>query len=272
LPLWARYVDAIRDDRPLPSIERKEIIDLAVPDRGMYLAYVQALERSHSSSLEQFKKSAAANDFVVYPHLRGKPAEFRGQIITIKGHIERVLKVPAPRYGSDEIQWVYTTNIQGPFKKEPPSAVVFTDLPPDVSVTKKLDMEVTFYGYFLGFVHFAGDPKLGERDVNCPYLIGKTLIVNKRTETNESPYSAELIAWTVGGILCALILAVLLNFWFRRADRRIQSQLADVRERHNPFSLEPTEPEGPPIAPPVDAPPPVAEPVNPPGENTPPAT
>jgi hypothetical protein len=267
LPLWPKYLDVIQDGRALPSIERKEIPQLRGSDWGMYLAMIEAIDRSHLATLEMFTNSAAENDHVGYKHLRGKPAQYRGQIVTVKGKISRVDKWDAPRHVRTDIQHVYGTEITTEFKGEPPFAVVFTELPAAVPYNKKIDMEVTFHGYFLGHVLFAGDPKKKEKDVTSPYLIGKTLIVNRTTPVPDSSesYSYYLIAGTVGSIVCVLIVAVLLNIWARRGDRRIESQLAQVRDKHQPFSLEPAEPE-----------PPLAEPVvpsvpPPPGENGTPA-
>jgi hypothetical protein len=264
LPIWHHYLELIQDDRRLPNVERKELKELSRPDWGMYLAMVQAVDRSHAATLDMFKKSAAANDHVGYRHLRGKPAQYRGQIITVKGQISRVDRWEAPRHVQTDIQYVYATEIFGPFKGEPPFTAVFTELPANVPYNKKIDMEVTFHGYFLAHVLFAGDPKKQERDVISPYLVGKTLIVNRTTPVadNTESYSYTLIVGVVGGIVCVVVLGVLLNFWFRRGDRRIETRLAQVRDKHLPFNLEPAEPEAPPLADPV---PPPSTP--PPGEN-----
>lgn len=258
-PIWHRYLESIKDGRPLPSVKGKELRELSPPDWGMYLALVQAVDLSHLATLDMFKKSADGNDHVGYPHLTGTPDQYRGKIITVKGNITRVLKEDAPRYAKSDIQYVYSTSIQGKFKKEPPFVVLFTELPPEVSYKERLDLEVTFYGYFLGNVMFVGDPGRREKNVVCPYLVGKTLIVDKITPVaadDPEPYSANLIGWTVGLVAAALALAVLLNFWFRRGDKRIANQLAQVHEKHNPFKLEP------------DAPP-IADPVQPPDGETP---
>ncbi len=254
LPIWQSYLDAIQDGRRLPNIERKELKELkelSRPDWGMYLALIHALERSDSATLDMFKKSAEANDHVGYSHLHGRPAQYRGRIITVKGRITRVKKDDAPRYVGREIQYVYSTAIQTPFKNEPPFVVLFTELPPDVSYKDKLDMEVTFYGYFLGNVLFAGDTKNQEKDVVAPYLVGKTLIVDKTgPPPNTESYAGNIIVWTVGGFVGVFVVAVLLHLWFRRGDRSIEAQLAQVRDKHLPFSVEPAEP-APPLADPV---------------------
>lgn len=259
-PIWQKYLDRIQDGKRLPSVEGKELRELP----AINLALIQAVDLSHLATLDMFKKSAEADDNVGFPKLHAKPAQFRGRIITVKGRITRVNKDDAPRYHQSDIQYVYSTSISGQFKDEPPFVVLFTELPAEVRYNEKLDMEVTFYGYFLANVVFVGDPKKREKDVTCPYLVGKTLVVNKiGPPPDTQSYAGNIIAWTVGGIVGIVVLGVLLNFWFRRGDRRIETQLAEVRDKHVPFSVEPAEPE--PEAPPL------AEPVPPPQqENGPP--
>jgi hypothetical protein len=258
LPLWGNYLDVIKDGRILPSVSRKEVSELKGSDWGMYCALNQAIDRSHTSTLDQFKKSAAAFDYVGYPQLAKTPADFRGKVITVKGRIKRIFKDPAPRHTRTDIQYVYTTHIQTPFKGEPPYAVVFTELPQGLAFNEKLDVHVTFHGYFLALVSFPGDVKKGERDVTAPYLVGKTLERSSAPPPaeEEGSYSYQLIVGAVGIIVAILALTVMLNFWFRRGDQRIESQLAQVRDKHHPFSLEEEE-ELPPMAPPI------AEPVKP---------
>ncbi|HZZ81312.1 MAG TPA: hypothetical protein VFE62_22605 [Gemmataceae bacterium] len=255
LPIWHRYLDAIQDGRILPNVDRKQLSDLRGPDWGMYLALVQAVDRSQTSTLSQFEKSAQAFDFVQFPHLQKTPGAFRGKIITVKGNVRRILKSYAPRHTTSDIQFIYTTEIRTREKKEPPFAVMFTELPPGVSYKDPVNLDVTFYGYFLGMVSFPGDVKKRERDVTAPYLVGKTLIVGPvpAVTDDEGSYSYKLIVSAGGAILSIFVLTVLLNFWFRRGDRRIESQLAQVRDKHHPFSLEP-EPDVPPIAEPIAQP------------------
>jgi hypothetical protein len=45
----------------------------------------------------------------------------------------------------------------------------------------------------------------------------------------------------VGGIVGVAILVALLNAWFRRGDRAVQSKLAEMRNRQQPFDLEPAD-------------------------------
>ena len=139
---------------------------------------------------------------------------------------------------------------------------MFTDLPPEIAQeSENLDVPITFYGYFLGFINYPPDQASKQRGMMSPYLVGKTVIVQPAEQKNaevappapdgdELPVSAILIAWTLGGIVAVALFVGALNVWLRRGDRNIQSRIADMRARQQPFNLEPAD--EPPLAAPVD--------------------
>jgi len=247
----------------LPVIRFKNIKELGV-DYGFYRIFNEAVEKSYFANQEQFVNSAEENENRVYPHLKATPDRFRGQIITVKGTLKVVRKEDTPRLVANrlgkEIPWIYTGWIIGPTKGAPPFAVVFLDMPLELQAEKnleKLDLDVTFHGYFLGLVSFPADKEVRgkTRDVPHPYLVGKTLKVHPREKKDDvvppvekatTPQSYYILAWTVGSIVAVALLVALLNTWFRSGDRRIQSRLADVRERAHPFNLEPADEAAPP--------------------------
>src|SRR5262249_22064679 len=116
--------------------------------------------------------------------------------------------------------------------------------------SEEINLEVTFHGYFLSLVTFPLEKgNKTQKEVICPYLVGKTLIVKSMRETaTEGPYSFYLIVAIVGGFVTIALLVAVMNIWFRRGDRRIQSQLAAMREKNRPFNLEPAEAEPEPAA------------------------
>jgi hypothetical protein len=253
LPIHESYLAAIRDGRPLPDMRAKELIDLKVPDRGMYLAYLHALRRSNSATLEMFQHSAEENENVTYTHLAADPRFYRGKVITIKGTLKVLRQLGAPpKVLDDGIAKIYEGWIIGENKPAPPFAVAFTQLPlskelndPDILKGKTLSIPVTFYGYFLGNVLFPADKKRGatQKDLLCPWLIGKTLIVAEERPAIkeiviEPTRSYEVVAYTVGTIFGIGVLIGLLNLYFRRSDHHTQSKLAQLRDKHQPFSLE----------------------------------
>jgi hypothetical protein len=255
LPLYHRWLSRIRDRNPLPQLQANE---LKGADLAWYLAYNQALDYSNRDNmdLDKFKKGAIENKMVVFPDLLAQPELYRGKIITAHGELIVVRQKPAPRLVGRELTHIYTGYIVGPTKGAAPYTIVFTQLPEEIAAIpekqwEKLNLEVTFSGYFLSLVRFPADKgSRSPNDVISPYLVGRSLIVQGKAKPavpDEAPtsYSYWLIASTVGSILGIVVLGAILNIWLRRGDRRIQSQLANVRDKHNPFNLEPADPEPP---------------------------
>ena len=254
LPIYPKYLDAIRDKRPLPDIRtavgktlRKlpEWESPGSPDWGWYHAFNYALRRADEADMQMFKKGAQECKDVVYPHLKATPQRYRGKIITVTGKLTVIRREDAPRFVPDHIERIYTGYITGPTQGAPPFAIAFTELPDKVQPSEKLNLDVTFYGYFLSLVSFPPDKgSKTQKEVVSPYLVGKTIIVNPRhVEATEGPYSYYIIAGVVGGFLTVAILVAAVNIWFRRGDRKIQLQLAAMREKNQPFNIEPAEPE-----------------------------
>jgi hypothetical protein len=135
-------------------------------------------------------------------------------------------------------------------------------LPKDVLISQKLKLEVTFHGYFLAHIRFPPD-KAREgnlKDIVSPYLVGKTLIVHPtagppgiKIVEDDYPFTGTIVLVVLGGVVVLLLCGVGLLFWYGRGDRKIHSRLADVREKHSPFNLEPDT--GPDEPKPTDPPP-----------------
>jgi hypothetical protein len=246
LPINRSYLDAIRDGRVLPDVRAKELIDLKVPDRGLYLAYLQALRRAHAATEEMFRNSAEEHAAVVYTHLAEDPKLYRGEIITVKGKVTAIHKIKAPPLlWEDGITSIYEAYIIGPRKGVPPYAVLFTELPKDLSVSEKLDADVTFHGYFLSIIRIPADKERGatKKDLICPWLIGKTLLVAENRSAVTAPPAAdagkyEIALYTVGIIIGITAALLALNLYVRRSDRKTQDRLAELRERRQPFPLD----------------------------------
>jgi hypothetical protein len=253
LPIYHRYLSAIEDGHPLPVIDIVKGKPVPPfwgqkpnPDWGWYLAYNDALHRSEQATLDLFKKGAEEFKHVSYANLKDTPRKLRGKIITVTGKLIVIRKVDPPRYVGAEIPEVYTGYILGPTRGAPPFAVAFLELPEGFEPSEKLDLHVTFHGYFLSLVLFPPDKAdKTHKGVVSPYLVGRTMIINPPDKTppvepdDKTAYSYYIIVWTVGAILGIAVLVALLNLWFRRGDRRIHSQLAALRQKQQPFDLEP---------------------------------
>jgi len=158
----------------------------------------------------------------------------------------------APRFVGPDLKNIYTCYIYSGTPGVAPYAAAFTELPDEINdlPPHKWDepnLEVTFHGYFLSLVRFPVEKgKTSRDDTISPYLVGRSLTVHGKMKTppptEEGSYSYPIILSAVGGIVAVLVLGALLNVWLRRGDRRIQSRLAQVRDKHNPFNVEPAEP------------------------------
>jgi hypothetical protein len=252
LPLDRRFLNVIRDRRELPDRNVGPFIrDMPVPDQGFYRAFLEALRRSRWATGEMMENSGTANSAVTHANLAAVPARYRGEVINVKGKITLIRRNNPPLEFTleDRIPDIYYTFIITDTPKAPPFVAVFSELPKELTVSENLFRGVSFDGYFLGLVKFPAskDPTL-TKDLICPYLVGKTLIVQPAPKREEVSYSAGLILWSLGGIVAIVFFGAGLMLWFRRGDQRVQSELQAVRDKHQPFNLEPDSP--PPSEPP----------------------
>ena len=248
IPLPLKVIRGIKDDRPLPVIWDQEPAKLAAKaDQHWYVAFIEALNNTMRTPEANFKKSAERFEHVVYPQLRATPWNYRGRILTVKGKLAMLRQVDAPRYSDKELEHIYTGYGIGPTPGAPPITIVLTELPPGVvAPSEKMDVQVTFLGYFLSFVRFPADKNTGrpKTDVLSLYLVGKVVSATAPTKVADKdaqPYSAGLIATVVGTFILIALAVVVMNVYLRRGDRQIHSKLAEVRDRHNPFTIEPVE-------------------------------
>jgi hypothetical protein len=258
IPLKQRYLDTMVDRRPLPTLRFKELQELG-PDLPFYMLFCEAIEKTYFAHQDQFVNSAEENKNRHYAQLNATPDRYRGQVITAKGKLKVVREEDTPRLVTqrmkkDAPRHIYTGWITGPQKNLPPYTIVFLDLPVEVpQPSDKLDLDVTFQGYFLGMVSFPSgkEVKGKKQEMYSPYLVGKTFVVNPPekidvvvpppVEKDETSNSYYIIIWTVTGIVSVALLVAVLNVWFGRGDRAVRSRLAEMRDRQQPFSLEPAD-------------------------------
>src|SRR5262249_3896549 len=147
---------------------------------------------------------------------------YRGEVVHYAGRLTRVLPLNAPKFIRGDIPviyecWLFDLKVYG----ANPFCALVTELPPGISVEKKIDIPVTFDGYFFKRYRYkAGD---GWRD--APLLIGRTLRVEAgaklapEDDVNLS-FSKDLVAACIAlfGITIGLMIA--LAWWYRRGDQR----------------------------------------------------
>ncbi len=245
-PLDLRALKLIEDHRPFPNVFRKELgVEVKGPDLGWYVAFNEAIRSTAQTHEDNFKHSAKKLENVRYPRLKAMPDKYRGKIITVMGKLAVLHEEEAPRFAGG-LKHIYTGWIDGPTKGAPRFVVALTELPEGIEKpSEKLNVEVTFHGYFLSLVRFPVDKKAGrtQKDPEYPYLVGKVVSVQqhkKEVAAQDTPsLSYYYMVTFLGGFLAIALLVVVLNIWLRRGDRLTQAQLAEVRDRQHPFRLEP---------------------------------
>jgi hypothetical protein len=266
-PLDPRALKLIEDHHPLPNVFRKDPTELKRYELGWYAAYNEAIRFTHVTTEDQFKNSAKKLENVAYPRLKAMPEKYRGKIITVKGKLAVLREEEAPRYAGPGIDHIYTGWIMNPTERAPPYVVALTELPDGLKVSEKVNQEVEFVGYFLSLVKFPPDKggSRAQKDAGYPYLVGKIVSVLPPEKAPPLPgptgtYAYFYIVSILGGFTGIAVLLAVLNIWLRRGDRQTQAQLQELRERQNPFSLEPADE---PATAPADTPPPDPQGPNP---------
>lgn len=194
-------------------------------------AYCLTLIQAKQTSAQAFANSTQKD--VAFVHLFEEPEKYRGKVVHFEGNLLRVVKQDPPKYVKGDTYginvmyegWVFAVKKYG----ANPVCIVFTDLPPGISVGDELDkIPVTFDAYFFKRYRYkAGD---GWRD--APLFIGRTLQVKHDPMAGASQAMSSFTKNLVMGFLAMLVatagLAVLLNWWYRHGDRRIHRLMADA--------------------------------------------
>jgi hypothetical protein len=245
LPLDEDLLDVIQDGQPLPDIRAKELRELTKSDRAIYFALSLALRRADQATQDMFERSAADNSRILYADLNKQPGDHRGKVVSVKGELIAIREVDAPRPVSAQLRVAFAAFIRGPTKGAPPYTVLFTELPAGLAIGEQQSAVVTMHGYFLGLIRFQADKENRDRqkDVISPYLVGKTLVVNSKgpEKAAQESHSYWLIITGLSGFVLMTAFGAVALLWLKRGDRKIQAHLAQMRDKHAPFSLEPGE-------------------------------
>jgi hypothetical protein len=113
--------------------------------------------------------------------------------------------------------------------------VFITELPPGLEVGEKKNTPVSFDGYFFKRMRYSTnrtDKKGRPVMEQAPALIGATLRLPAAPAApadEADPFTSNFVL-TLGGLIGGTVgLIVLLTWWFRRGDRRVESRVAAVR-------------------------------------------
>lgn len=189
-----------------------------------FLAYYDALVTAHGASNASFARGAHHD--LPFVKLWEEPSKYRGDIIHIQGRLFRVRKLDAALYVHDlgvrELYegWVYTDNEGTEF----PWCIVFTDPTPGIKVAERMDVPVSFDGFFFKrYRYLAKSGKVRE----CLLLIGHSPVLD-RAAVADSRWPTALIIGLAGLVGTTITLVVVLTWWYKRTDRRVRDRLAFV--------------------------------------------
>ncbi len=213
---------------PLVNLESvQDSVPIRSGEEGM--AYCEALVKAHQTSEEVFHKSVTRG--LTYPNLFLEPELHRGKVVHFEGRLKRLIRYEPPAETKlDDIKDLYEGWLFDPDRYGAnPVCVVFTDLPAGLEPSDKLDVKVTFNGYFFKKYRYKAADVL--RD--APLLIGHTIILKQvpvDTDSEEGGFFSGMMAVTFLAVLGGVFfLAFLLTLWYRRSDRLVQTRLINAQ-------------------------------------------
>ncbi len=225
---------------PLVNLESvKDSLPVQSGEEG--LAYCEALVKAHQTSQQAFAKSATRK--LTFGNLFNEPQLHRGKVVHWEGRLKRLTRYEPP--GETKLDgvkdryegWIFDPDNYGAH----PVCVIFTVLPDGLEPGDKLDVRVSFDGYFFKKYRYQAADVL--RD--SPLLIGHTIIVKQapvKSDSEEGGFFSGIMAVTFLAVLGGVFfLAFLLTLWYRRSDRVVQARL--INAQASTFMLPPGETE-----------------------------
>lgn len=176
--------------------------------------------------VESFE-SAARKD-ITFAHMLGDEAyKYRGEVVHIRGQLKRIIDIgPTKGLKAEGIDHLYEAWLMSDVYRGYSYCLLFTELPPGLSVGEKLDQPVEFDGYFFKNYRFAA----GDGPRRAPLLIGRTLNV-----ISNPPKSSLFDEMTKALPIVLTLLAILVGvggglvLWLRTTDRRTKARIDQAR-------------------------------------------
>jgi hypothetical protein len=225
-PLTRANLDGVADETPLPP----ESEDLPEKKRKENDAYYEAVIQANKTSAEAFRKAARKDVTLVM--LFNEPWRFRGEVVQVSGRLRRVREMPPMQMvrqeGVKQLYEVWLMNDEFSKPGNPnPVVLICTQLPPGIKVAEEVKdhVPVAFVGYFFKKYRYrsAEDAKkMTERD--APMIIGR-LVYQPKEKVKPAGWMGLLLPIFFAVIMVTFALVFLLNWFFRRADRQIQTRV-----------------------------------------------
>ena len=193
-------------------------------DRELKAAARRFHERRRSE-LPEYRENPKL-EFRTFVDLFQNPDRYRGQPVTLRGHVRRIVKHPSdkkhPGAETRYEAWVYTQNSQ-----TNPAVIVFTSLPQGMPMGDHILERVAVTGYFFKLYGYDA------RDTTrlAPMILASRLEWFPGEEEVQREISPVLLAAVVGMVLMALV--VILWLIKRTAYKNRQFRESFLKEMQN---------------------------------------
>jgi hypothetical protein len=181
------------DEEVARSKERLDLVTDKTPlkPREMH-AYWQFMQWSQTESSAELEKRALHD--VAFTQLWEQPEKYRGELISMRLHVRRILKYEAPS-NPGELRDVYEAWGWTDESRSFPYVVVFAQCPDGLPIGTDIRGEVNFVGYFLKIMKYdAFDVVRG-----APLLVGRVQLASPRIAPRKAPPDTTVIMWILGG-------------------------------------------------------------------------
>lgn len=192
----------------------------------------------HARDVSNADLAKAARTDIPYGSLWNDPVRYQGEPIRITGRLGRLVKMDAPsNLWNDGVKtlyegWVFPDEKDG----DNPYCVVFTELPKGIELGERINYPITCDAFFFKLYRYeTKERKDNNRRIrrDAPMFIARTFAVStgarKASDEEDSPFTGTLIPGVlifVGGLIT---LFLVLSWFFRRGDRKVQSRIRDAR-------------------------------------------
>ncbi|MGF1580795.1 MAG: hypothetical protein ACFCD0_15645 [Gemmataceae bacterium] len=216
-----------RDDQAFPRKTDNREFNLA--EKNEIKALVEAITNAAFTPEVQFSRSAEDNDYLNWGTIFENPSRYRGKVISMKGTLRRLRKLPAPHQlvhrGIPFVYegWVFT-NTYG----ANPVCVVLPRLPERVEVGEVIEHEVAFNGYFLKrYKYFSG--KGWKRTL---HFVAPTFEVRpKPQDAGLSDLITKVFMFlAVFGVITAVGLGIV-RIWYLVHDAKVRKRISRAKDK-----------------------------------------
>ena len=227
-------LSAVEDDAPIRSESENSL---------EFDAYNQVILKAHEFTVDELE-SVARKDVTFKDLVKPIRADFRYDLIGFEGRLLQLRRMeptkPLKEAGVKDLYEAWLFPVDG----IDPMCVILTELPAGLEPSLRYNppKRVRVAGYFFKLMWYESsqpDPKdlTRGRYRKAPLLMAKSLrLLPQPSSDAGEAWRTEFLPAMLGLFLLVTGLAFMLNWYFKRGDRRLQSEREARLERANPFS------------------------------------